>query len=215
MPTARLAVTLPADVWIADLSVRYPDATFRVLAALPDDETGVGLVEITASDLGPVLSRLDETPGVRVFEVLHRGDDRALVQFETDEPLLLLSVRNSRAPFEPPVTIVDGVADLEITASRDRLSSLADQFRTFGLEFDVRSVRTSVDPDSVVSDRQRELIETAVDLGYYDTPRTCTVTRLAEHLGIAKSTASERLHRAESAIIRAFVTDAGVADDRT
>jgi predicted DNA binding protein len=213
MPTARLAVTLPEDVWIADLSSRHPEATFRVLAALPDDDdTGVGLVEITAPDMEAVLSQLDAVSGVRVFELLHRGDDRALIQFETDEPLLLLSIRNSRTPFEPPITIVDGVADLELTASRDRLSSLADQLRTFGLEFDVRSVRTSMDPESVVTDRQRDLLETAVERGYYDTPRTCTLTELADHLDIAKSTASERLHRAEGAIIRAFVADASVVD---
>jgi len=207
MPTAKLAVTLPADVWIADLSTRFPDATFRVLAALPDEDTGVGLVEIADADVGDVLARLDDTEGVRVFETLYRGDDRALVQFETDDPLLLLSIRNSRAPFEPPVTIVDGVADLEITAPRDRLSSLADQFRALGLQFDVRSVRTSIDSESVVSDGQRRLIETAVEEGYYDTPRRCTLTELADQLGIAKSTASERLHRAEGAIIRAFVAD--------
>ncbi|MFB6102844.1 MAG: helix-turn-helix domain-containing protein [Haloplanus sp.] len=208
MPTARLAVTLPEHIWIADLSRRFPESTFRVLAALPDDEdTGVGLVEIVASNPDDVLSRLTEADGVRVFEVLHRADDRALVQFETDDPLLLLSVRNSGAPFEPPVTITDGVADLEITASHDRLSSLGDQLRTFGLEFDVRSIHTAIDSESVVSDRQRELIETAVERGYYDTPRGCTLTELADHLDIAKSTASERLHRAESAIIRAFVAE--------
>ncbi|WP_338739605.1 helix-turn-helix domain-containing protein [Haloplanus salilacus] len=207
MPTAKLAVTLPDSIWIAELSTRFPEATWRVLAALPDGDTGVGLVEITAEDIGTLLSQLDETEGVRVFEVLHRGDDRALVQFETDEPLLLLSIRNSRAPFEPPVTVRDGVANLEITASRDRLSSLGDQLRTFGLEFDVRSIRTSLDPDSVVSEEQRQLIETAVGRGYYDTPRECTLTELADHLDIAKSTASERLHRAEGAIIRAFVDD--------
>jgi len=207
MPTAKLAVTLPEDIWIADLSTRFPDATFRVLAALPDEDTGVGLVEITATDIGDVLGRLDEIDGVRVFETLYRGDDRALVQFETDDPLVLLSIRNSRAPFEPPVTIVDGIANLEITAPRDRLSSLADQFRTFGLQFDVRSIRTSIDSESVVTDGQRRLIETAVERGYYDTPRTCTLTELADHLDIAKSTASERIHRAESAIVRAFVAD--------
>jgi predicted DNA binding protein len=215
MPTAKLAVTLPEDIWIADLSTRFPDATFRVLAALPDDETGVGLVEITATDVGDVLGRLDETAGVRVFETLYRGDDRALVQFETDDPLLLLSIRNSRAPFEPPVTIVDGVANLEITAPRDRLSSLADQLQTFGLQFDVRSVRTTIDSESVVTDGQRQLIETAVERGYYDTPRTCTLTELADHLGIAKSTASERLHRAEGAIIRAFVAEEAAAGGKT
>ncbi|SDZ75914.1 HTH DNA binding domain-containing protein [Haloplanus vescus] len=208
MPTATLAVTLPADIWIADLSTRFPDATFRVLAALPDDDnTGVGLVEITADDVGTVLSRLNDTDGVRVFETLYRGEDRALVQFETDDPLLLMSVRNSRAPFEPPVTIADGMANLEITAPRDRLSSLADQFRALGLEFDVQSVRTTIDSESVVSDEQRRLVETAVQKGYYDVPRTCTLTELADHLDIAKSTASERLHRVESAIIRAFVED--------
>jgi len=214
MPTARLAVTLPADVWIADLSTRYPDATFRVLAALPDADTGVGLVEIVASDIGDVLARLDETDGVRVFETLYRGDDRALVQFETDDPLLLMSIRNSRAPFEPPVTIVDGVADLELTAPRERLSSLTDQFQALGLQFDVRSIRTTIDSESVVSDGQRRLIETAVAEGYYDTPRACTLTELAEQLGIAKSTASERLHRAEGAIIRAFVADGAAGSER-
>jgi len=207
MPTANLAVTLPDSTWISDLSTRFPDATFRVLAALPDENTGVGLVEITADDVAAVLDRLDETTGVRVFETLYRGDDRALVQFETDNPLLLLSIRNSRAPFEPPVTISDGVATLEITAPRDRLSSLAEQFRTLGLEFEVRSVRTTIDSDSVVSDEQRRLIDTAIAQGYYDTPRTCTLTELADHLGVAKSTASERLHRAESAIVRAFAGD--------
>jgi predicted DNA binding protein len=207
MPTARLAVTLPADVWIADLSTHFPDATFRVLAALPDDDTGVGLVEIAATDVGDVLARLDETEGVRVFETLYRGDNRALVQFETDDPLLLMSIRNSRAPFEPPVTIVDGVADLELTAPRERLSSLTDQFQALGLQYDVRSIRTSIDSTSVVSDEQRRLIERAVEEGYYDTPRTCTLTGLADELGVAKSTASERLHRAEGAIIRAFVAD--------
>ena len=214
MPTARLAVTLPADVWIADLSTRYPDATFRVLAALPDADTGVGLVEIVASDVDDVLACLDETDGVRVFETLYRGDDRALVQFETDDPLLLMSIRNSRAPFEPPVTIVDGVADLELTAPRERLSSLTDQFQALGLQFDVRSIRTTIDSKSVVSDGQRRLIETAVAEGYYDTPRACTLTELAEQLGIAKSTASERLHRAEGAIIRAFVADGASGSER-
>ncbi len=207
MPTATLAVTIPESVWIAELSTRFPEATWRVLAALPDGETGVGLVEITAENIATVLSQLDDTGGVRIFEVLHRGENRALVQFETDEPLVLLSMRNSRAPFEPPVTVRDGVATLNITASRDRLSSLGEQLRTFGLEFDVRSIHTSADDDSVVSEEQRRLIETALERGYYDTPRECTLTELADHLGIAKSTASERLHRAEGAIIRAFADD--------
>lgn len=36
-----------------------------------------------------------------------------------------------------------------------------------------------------------------IERGYYDTPRRCTLTELADELDLAKSTCSERLHRAE------------------
>jgi predicted DNA binding protein len=208
MPRAKLEITVPDSVWIGELSRNYPEAGFEILTVFPKDEDGaVALTEITADDLDDIVLEMDDYEEVTNTDYLQRTDETALVQFETDEPLLLLSIRNSRTPFEPPITIVDGVADLEITASRDRLSSLAEQFRTFGLQFDVQSVRTAIDSESVVTDGQRRLIETAVERGYYDTPRTCTLTELADHLGIAKSTASERLHRAEGAIIRAFVDE--------
>ena len=48
---------------------------------------------------------------------------------------------------------------------------------------------------------------TAVDHGYYDTPRACSLTELAEEVGIAKSTCSETLHRAEETMIKQFMED--------
>ncbi|MFB6107723.1 MAG: helix-turn-helix domain-containing protein [Haloplanus sp.] len=208
MPTARLSVTLPESTWIATLSTQHPDAVIRVLAALPDGETGVGLVEVTAPDVDGVVETMRGLPGLTSLDVLHRTDEEALVQFGTTEPVLLLTMRNSGTPLEPPVTISDGEATLQVRTSQDRLSALADQLRAFGLRFEVHEVSDSVaDRESVVSESQRELLETAVEKGYYDVPRTCTLTELAADLDIAKSTASERLHRAESAVMRAFVDE--------
>lgn len=45
----------------------------------------------------------------------------------------------------------------------------------------------------------------AVEAGYYDTPRTCTLTELADEVGLAKSTCSEILHRAEEIIVKEFI----------
>jgi hypothetical protein len=96
-----------------------------------------------------------------------------------------------------------------VTATRDRLSALGDQLRELGLEFDVESVTQRVETDRLLTDRQATLVETAVEAGYYDTPRSCTLTDLAERAGIAKSTASETLHRAEGKIVKQFVGDTG------
>nr|WP_265472954.1 helix-turn-helix domain-containing protein [Halohasta litchfieldiae] len=59
----------------------------------------------------------------------------------------------------------------------------------------------------LLSEKQQELVLEAVDRGYYDTPRDCTLTELADAVGIAKSTCSETLHRAEETIIEHFIED--------
>lgn len=208
MPTAKLGVHLPEGVWIHDVSVAHPDATFTVLAALGDGDAGLGLLEIEAADLGAVLADVEAASGVTSVDPLRLADPEALVQFETTEPLLLMSIQQSGIPLEPPVTIVDGTASLEVTAPRDRLSTLTDQLEAFGMEFDVRYVRQTVDTADLLTDGQREILARALELGYYDTPRECTLTRLAEDLGVAKSTASERLHRAEEKVVKEFAADA-------
>jgi hypothetical protein len=207
MPVARLDVTLPEGVWIRDVSEAFPDAVFRVLAALPDETMGVGLLEITAPDLGEVISAMEAREGVTSIELLRVVDDEALVQFETSDPLLLLSIRDSRVPFEPPVVISDGVAALEVTASRDRLSELGTQLERLGMAFEVLFVRQTLDASELLTEGQRSILFEAVERGYYDTPRGVTLTDLAGELDVAKSTASERLHRAEEKVIKRFVRD--------
>lgn len=204
MTHAELTVTLPDGTWIKDVSTGHPEATFRVLAALPASEAGFGLVEVTAEDPRPVLTAMEDHDAITRLELLQAGADRALVQFETTQPLLLFSARESRMPIELPVTIVDGTTTLELTASRDRLSELGRQFEHFGLEYDVEYVSPRVESERLLTDRQRELIETAIEMGYYDTPREASMTELAGELDIAKSTCSETLHRAEEKVVKRF-----------
>lgn len=55
-----------------------------------------------------------------------------------------------------------------------------------------------------LTERQRELMSLAVANGYYDTPRGCTLTDLADAANISKSTASAVLHRAEGRLVKSF-----------
>ncbi|MFC6823532.1 helix-turn-helix domain-containing protein [Halopelagius fulvigenes] len=205
MPRATLAITLPEWTWVSELSTANPDVTFEVLAAMPSDETGVGLVELSGSNLDTVIAQMDEDERIVSTNLLEVREDAALVQFETTEPLLLLSIREAGVPLELPIAIRDGEAELEVTASRDRLSELGAQFEVFGIPFDLRSVKQTVEMESLLTDDQRGLLETAAEEGYYDSPRRCTLTELAETVGLAKSTTSEKLHRAEGRVIKEYL----------
>jgi len=202
MPRAKLTLTLPEGVWIGELSRSYPEALFRILAAIPGDDDGVGLLEITAADLVGVLRDMEDAPEVTEIELFRRTDETVLLQFETTEPLLLEPMQGSGVPIEMPFDIVDGEVSWEVTAPRERLSALAEQLDAFGIRFDVEYIRGELAAEQLLTDQQRRLVEAATEAGYYDTPRTCSLTELAEEVGIAKSTCSETLHRAESKIIK-------------
>lgn len=205
MPRAELTLSVPEDVWIGDVSRAYPETTFRILSALPGDDSGVGLAEIVSDRLAEVLADIETYTSVTSLDLLSRRGDTALVQFETSMPLLLFPVQSSGIPLEMPFTLVDGEARWEITAPQDRLSELSHQLEEFGIPFRVERVEQITESEKLLTEKQRTLVEAATEAGYYDTPRECSLTELAEQLDIAKSTCSETLHRAEEKIVKEFV----------
>ncbi len=204
MPQAKLRLTLPEEVWVGEVTRSFPDATIRILAALSDEGAGVGLAEISAPDPREVVRAMKAAEDVTGIETLKYSEDEVLVQFETTMPLLLLPARDSGVPLEMPFEIQDGTAVWEVTAPSDRLSELGTQLEAFDISFTVDYVQQRLDQEQLVTDRQRRIILQAIEEGYYDTPRTCSLTELADTVDIAKSTASETLHRAEEKIVKHF-----------
>lgn len=207
MARARLTVDIPAEVWIGELSRQYPTARFRILAAFPEGETGIGLLEISSQQVEEILEELQAADEVTRLDLIHRHEAEALIQFETSTPLLLFPLRRASVPLTMPFTIMDGEADWELTSSHDRLSELGEQLDALGINFRVEYFRQEIAPQQLLTDQQQELLLAAVEQGYYDTPRECSLTELAEWLDLAKSSVSETLHRAEERVIKEFVED--------
>ena len=58
-----------------------------------------------------------------------------------------------------------------------------------------------------LTDKQREVVETAFEAGYYDWPREATGEEVAEELGIASATFSEQIHAAERKLLATLFED--------
>jgi len=58
-----------------------------------------------------------------------------------------------------------------------------------------------------LSDRQREVVRTAIELGYYDVPRRATSETVADEIGCATSTAAEHIRKAEANVMRRLLGD--------
>lgn len=197
------------DDWLAILSTELPNAEFKVLSAILTDAGLLGITEITTTDGDRVLREFADAPGVRSHEVLHMDAQLILIQFrgpvsESHEALL-----QSKTLPQYPVSLQKGWFFAELTASHEKLSKYIHKLTAAGIPYQIESVTQSHDSSELLTDRQWEFITAAVERGFYDTPRDCTLTDVAEPFDITTSAASRLLHRAESRIITAFVTEAG------
>lgn len=209
MPEAKLTLTIPERAWPGEITRAYPETRIRILAGMAESETGVGLVELRSSDLGDVLDDIREHPTVESMEVLQRTDGEALAQIRTELPLLLFAARGSGLPLELPFEIQEGQATWNLTTSQEAISALGDQFDAMGIGYTVEYLQQDVTgTEELLTDDQRALVREAIARGYYDTPRTCSLTELADAVGRAKSTTSETLHRAEERVMKEYAAQA-------
>ncbi|WP_254837685.1 helix-turn-helix domain-containing protein [Natronomonas marina] len=113
----------------------------------------------------------------------------------------------------PPV-VFDGNGDLLMTVvgRPTGLTTLVEDLRAVAdVGVEVRRVgsydRRHQRALGAVTDRQREALATATELGYYGSPREASLADVAAALGVAAGTASELLREAEANVMARLVGD--------
>jgi len=106
-------------------------------------------------------------------------------------------------------TVEDGDLYLTLYLSEAAdFEGLVDRLREYGGAVSLRSLTrngqagSGSDPAVVdrdrLTDRQREVLETALEMGYYEYPRAANATEVGERLGLTASTVVEHLTLAEA-----------------
>lgn len=217
MPRVRLKLNPGAtDDWLANLSTEYPYTEFQLLASHPTDDGLLGVMEIQGPDTDAIVRRFGNAPGVRSYDVLHTDDRSVLIRAMTPVPEGYRANRVSGTPPNFPARMQDGWLHTELTASHERLSEFTNELAAADIPYRIQSLTQSHDSNELLTDRQQEFITEAVERGYYDSPRGCTLTELAASFDVNKSAASGVLHRAEGRIIKEFVAESvpNTAPDR-
>lgn len=156
---------------------------------------------------------IESIPSVYNVELAQVDDDQFYVYHnlsvdgETSATLDALIQR--KADVLPPIEYAsDGTATAWIIGRRDALQRIitivpeslqVEVCRISELRSDAESVT------SLLTKRQRETLLTAIELGYYETPRSVNQGDVANEIGCSESTAGEHLRKAESKLLQAAV----------
>jgi len=98
--------------------------------------------------------------------------------------------------------------------SRERLHHLTENLDDTTEEWHLRKLRTVAEyselngtddkalPEEIsLTDKQREVVQLAVNLGYYSNPRQISLGELADEVGVTKAAVSQRLNAVEAKLI--------------
>lgn len=196
------------DGWLATISTEFPNAEFRLLATQLRDEGAFVILEVVTSKRDALVRRFENTPEVRSFEVYHSDEQLVLLQFMTSATKSYDPLRRSKNISLYPTILRDGWFSVTLAASHERLSKYTDELAAAGIPYEIVSLIHSHNSSELLTDRQWHIITEAVEGGYYDVSRSCTLTELAETVDLHKSSASRLLHRAECRIMKKFVAEA-------
>lgn len=205
----RFRVEVPPEAWMRSVSEAHPDATFRLLAGLQAGDRAVEVGEVTGDDPEEAAEALRDHPAVEGYERLAAEGGHVLVRYEVADLALYEFLADEAVPPAFPLTVEDGWFEVTIPASRERLARVDERLAEGPLDHEVVSLVETGGGDDPLTDRQREVLRTAAQLGYLDVPRAATLEEVAEAVGVDKSTASGVLRRAQAELAQRYLAGAG------
>lgn len=157
----------------------------------------------------PVRAALD-ADGVDAYDVTSVDEGHFYVHVVTDRSAAEAVIRETftRGTLVTTLPIVlrdDGSVQVTLVGAATEIRDAVDDVP---LETTIERIGDYVghrDPTADLTDRQREVVATAIDLGHYDRPRDATNEDVAAELDLAPSTVSTHLRAAEARLVkRAF-----------
>lgn len=180
--------------------------SFEVVAHLDVQPDGVRQLARCHMREGAEYSDLDKISFLTFEgELPNRGDGPQPVVVMNRHPLVSAAVIFDDIAVYPPYSITAQGISVTLRGVPSGISDFLATTRQF-LPPDKVSVTTHDDPRNdareLLGKRQFEVIQQAIQLGYYDEPRKISMRELAVKLDIARSTLGEHLHNAEAALMK-------------
>ena len=148
-----------------------------------------------------------EHPSFTVLEVISKAENSAIVRAIMDGPVPHIFSQIENVWWVHPTRLDMNKFTISIRGTTAALRQVRNAFKDLVGSVTIKLGAESLQgPEfkSILPQKQRLVLETAIEMGYYSRPRRCTQRDIAKVLDIKQATVSEHLQSAESKIINSF-----------
>jgi ribosomal protein S13 len=145
-------------------------------------------------------------------QILEQQKNGTYIVFTRSGPLLssvLNSMNIEMGYLFPPLEVRDGKVKVSFVGSEQQVKQFMEKIDAIGIRYRVTLLTDAnfspMSPLSQLTEKQRQVLLSAYQHGYYDIPRRVTSEELARKLGLVDSTVVEHLRKAELRLIKQII----------
>jgi len=202
--------------WVSEITTNHP-STVRILDCKPTEaKNGIRqLVEVSSDPehLNQIVKDVKSSPLVREAYVVESRKGRMVGSLLTKSifcGMVMESNAFCRSCLFQSKAKPDGTIEWTVAFSgREALTELLEKLKAEKIDVKIMRLTSIADVESLTS-RQRNIVEVALEEGYFDYPRRISLRNLAKKMGVSASTVSEVLRRAEKKILSTYTRPGAV-----
>mgnify|MGYP001273711817 FL=1 len=147
-------------------------------------------------------------PTLKIKEIISKSGNSALVKACLSGPIPVMFFDIPDVWWVYPTKLDEKKFTITVRGTTAALRQVRNGFKDLvGNGFTVKLGSESLQGpefEDILPEKQRLVLDTAIEMGYYSRPRRCTQREIASVLNIKQATVSEHLQSAESKIINTF-----------
>lgn len=147
-------------------------------------------------------------PTLKIQQIISKSGNSALVKAYLSGPIPIMFFEIPDVWWVYPTKLDEKKFTITVRGTTAALRQVRNGFKDLvGNGFTVKLGSESLQGpefEDILPEKQRLVLDTAIEMGYYSRPRRCTQREIASVLNIKQATVSEHLQSAESKIINTF-----------
>lgn len=173
----------------------------------PDNNQVTHFVDIVSEkvDSQKLIEEIRKSPSIVQSDVASVGSNRIVGAVTSKECKVCAVIMDSKAGYfvGPAVSDRNSQMSYKLFMGGDAIPKFLQTLHNKGIDYKISDI-SKISTRRALTPKQEKVLKSALDLGYYDYPKRISTEQLAETVGLAASTVTEILRRAERRIISGY-----------
>ena len=191
----KLSIEIPQDKWLATFNQKYPELNFQILSNfLIGPNSGITSFQIRGKSVKQFISDFKDSLSNTASQILFEGEDIVILNVKEVDPWILNNLVKTELLVSYPVLVKEGKIRMEAITSRSKVDRFLAQLKKKDIAAKIERIGYYY-KSTLLTQRQNEIVNLAYQRGFFNIPRTVSLTKFASDLKISKSALSETLRR--------------------